>query len=177
HVLETHDFDRVASVAPNRVEQLAVFQLTLPGVPMIFCGQEIGEADKNLVHWDKANEDLLELYKKLCQLNCEEPVLRRGEFRAVDAPEGLCVYLRSLDGRHFLTALNWGDEEVEARLDLAAGEGIASNRVTVREPLVSPETRDVDLSAPLELGIPARGYRLLELQEGSQAAGKGGQSE
>jgi cyclomaltodextrinase len=76
--------------AVDRMKLAAFFQLTYPGMAMIYYGDEVGmkgETDPHcrypMVWEEKAqNGELLQLYKQLLALRKELPVLRRGGFAA-----------------------------------------------------------------------------------------------
>lgn len=164
HMLETHDFARIASVAPEYHARLAVLLFTLPGIPMIHAGQEIGETNKYLVHWDRADKAILEHYTRLCRLHRREPVFRMGRFIPVDAPAAACVFVRSLGSTHAVTALNWGDDEAAVSVDLQAAIGEDLPMLEASEPLADSDAGLVDPERPFNLSIPAGGFRLLLLK-------------
>jgi 1,4-alpha-glucan branching enzyme len=101
--LESHDEPRVIYVcrAAGQDENTARFKsglgaavlFTLPGEPMLYHGQEWGEAtertlERNLLHWDllqtEGGRGLFQHFQRLCRLRRDHPAVR-AEGYAVDA--------------------------------------------------------------------------------------------
>ncbi len=85
--LENHDEQRSMAVfgAPA-IEAYARFIFTLPGVPLIYAGQEIGEMhrpslfEKEPIQWEKGDRRLREMYHQLIQFRKANVALTDGEF-------------------------------------------------------------------------------------------------
>lgn len=124
--LDTHDTARAATVmVPGGQEVAAVLAFTLPGMPLVFAGDEFGlqgvdgEDSRTPMPWDDPGRivaDLRGLYAALGALR-REPALRCGALRWLWAEGDLMVFARELPGRTVLVAAARG----AAAVDLPAG--------------------------------------------------------
>ncbi len=85
--LENHDEQRSMQVfGPTAIEAYATFLFTLPGIPLIYAGQEIGEIhrpslfEKEPIPWDKGDDRLREMYRDLIHMRKSNPVFTQGTF-------------------------------------------------------------------------------------------------
>src|SRR5680860_600686 len=69
----------------------------------------------NVTRQSKDPDSILSLYRRLIRLRREEPVLSSGDLLLLEGPEGLLVYVRSLEHQRLLVLLNFTSEEVEFR--------------------------------------------------------------
>jgi alpha-glucosidase len=104
-LLGSHDTARIESVVGDagRVDVAAALLLTLPGVPMIFAGDEIGLAGRNgegarrTMPWhrpDSWNRGRLATYRRLIELRRDTPALRHGGLRWAHADADSVAFLR-----------------------------------------------------------------------------------
>jgi alpha-glucosidase len=104
-LLGSHDTARIASVVGDseRVTVAAGLLLTLPGVPMIFAGDEIGlaggnaEGGRRTMPWhrpDRWNQSRLATYRRLIGLRRDLPALRHGGLRWAHADADSVAFLR-----------------------------------------------------------------------------------
>ncbi len=112
-ILDSHDSPRFRTIAGSRDRQLVGvgLQMTTPGVPMIFAGDEIGldgswgEDARRTMPWDRRDTwdtALLEDYRRLVALRRSEPALMAGGMRYVFVDEDVIVYLRETRADHLL---------------------------------------------------------------------------
>lgn len=109
NVLDSHDLPRFVSMVGNDYDALhlaALFQMTYPGAPCIYYGDEIGmkngptQADEHsraALPWDHSDSwdrPTLELYKRLIAIRKFHPALRAGEFIPLYADGGVYAYAR-----------------------------------------------------------------------------------
>ncbi len=91
HQLGTHDTSRALTRAGgdvDRVREATFLQFTVPGVPVVYYGDEIGTLggadpdNRRTFDWDRGNweMDLLRLTARLAQLRRQSPALREGSF-------------------------------------------------------------------------------------------------
>jgi glycosidase len=101
NVLDTHDVSRFLSMCGERLENYklaVVFQMTFPGMPSVFYGDELGitgilEKDyRKKMPWGNEGE-LLSFYKTLVHLRFEHSALRRGDYRTLCAQKGSRLYV------------------------------------------------------------------------------------
>ncbi|WP_435099968.1 alpha-amylase family glycosyl hydrolase [Halorubrum sp. N11] len=138
--IENHDEDRyVETPGRHGVEAAATASFTLPGAPMIYAGQEIGEHwTRGKIHWKDADEDLLAFHQQLGRVRSEFDALGyRADFDEVQVEstsENVVAYARESDGERVVVVLNFGHEPEEVGLpgeriettDRLSGESVAA---------------------------------------------------
>lgn len=106
----------------QRLTLAAMLLYTFPGSPTLYYGDEAGMEgfedpfNRGTYPWDRPDETLLALYRRLGQLRMARLSLQAGELEYLRAEGGLLVYRRCLDGEETLVALNAGTEEVSLTL-------------------------------------------------------------
>lgn len=104
-LLDSHDTARFRTVAGSRERQLVGvgLQMTTPGVPMIFAGDELGlegewgEDARRTIPWDRPESwdaGVLEEYRRLVALRRSHEALARGGIRYAHIGEDAIAYLR-----------------------------------------------------------------------------------
>jgi cyclomaltodextrinase / maltogenic alpha-amylase / neopullulanase len=124
NMLSSHDADRLATRCNNdmfRIGQCVLFQMTYPGVPCIYYGDEIGiegghdPDNRRAFEWDTHRWDggLHEFYKQLIRLYHEHVALQRGGYRTalIHDDQRLFGYLREYDSEKALVLFNSSDAE------------------------------------------------------------------
>jgi alpha-glucosidase len=129
-LLDSHDTARFRTIAGSRERQVVGvgLQMTTPGVPMIFAGDEIGlegewgEDARRTMPWSRRETwdlALLETYRALVALRRSSRVLARGGIRYAHVSADAIAYLREAPGEVVL-CLAARDEHEPVRLPLAA---------------------------------------------------------
>ena len=129
-LLDSHDTARFRTVAGSRARQLVGvgLQMTTPGVPMVFAGDELGlegewgEDARRTMPWDRPetwDRPLLDEYRRLLRLRRESDALARGGLRYAHVGEDAIAYLRESRGERLL-CLAARAGHVPVRLPLAA---------------------------------------------------------
>lgn len=126
NLIDSHDTDRFLSQAGGNREILklaAALQLLLPGMPMIYYGDEVGMTGKKgsgcrrgmLWEKERQDEELFRLYQKLLCIRRKHPVIGTGEaIWAQNREEALLCWQFEAEGQESLTVLmNTGDRQVE----------------------------------------------------------------
>ena len=137
-ILDSHDTARFRTIAGSRERQLVGvgLQLTTPGVPMVFAGDEIGlegewgEDARRTMPWSRPetwDTELLDSYRRLVALRRQSRALARGGIRYAHVSAETIVYLREAEGETVL-CLAARDRHEPVRLPLAAlgGAGLAT---------------------------------------------------
>lgn len=118
----------------NAAETFAVLSYTIPGMPLIYSGQESGNNkrleffEKDPIEWN--NHPFEELYKSLNKLRKDNPALwsgiKGGDFQIVPNtnPEEVFTFLRTLGDNILFMVFNLSDKSIETELksDLADGD-------------------------------------------------------
>lgn len=131
--LDSHDTARFLFACGNDIRRfrLAVaLQMTLPGCPAVYYGDEIGLSGNNdplcrmCMEWDekKQNRELLTWYCQLIALRKKSPSLYEGDYAAVWCDDARNVYgfRRQTEGESSLIFVNAGD--TECTVTLPAGQ-------------------------------------------------------
>ena len=130
NLLDSHDVSRFFSLCNGNERQYRlalIFQMTFPGMPSIFYGDELGlegiqEADyRQPMPWNKVkaykeneSDSLYVFMQNLIYLRRSENVLRRGEFRTVYTQKngGLYIYERYSTQERIRVIINRNKESV-----------------------------------------------------------------
>ncbi|MFS0700392.1 glycoside hydrolase family 13 protein [Cellulomonas sp. 179-A 4D5 NHS] len=120
--------------AKQRLRLAVLFQMTFPGAPTVFYGDEVGVTggedpfNRATYPWaDQGGEpdtELLDDVTRLIALRNEHDVLRRGSLGApLHLDEHLVVLLREHEGARAVTAYNNDTEAHEVTVEIPAGDG------------------------------------------------------
>jgi alpha-glucosidase len=112
-ILDSHDSPRFRTLAGSRERQLVGLglQMTTPGVPMLFAGDELGlegewgEDARRTMPWsrrDSWDTALLEDYRRLIALRRSSEALARGGLRYAYVDDDVIAYLRETPGERLL---------------------------------------------------------------------------
>jgi alpha-glucosidase len=129
-LVDSHDSARFASVAGSRERQLVGvgMQMTLPGVPMVFAGDEVGlegawgEDARRTMPWGRPetwDSTLLERYRELIALRRGSAALARGGLRYAAVTDEAVAWLRETAEERLLCLAARSPHE-SIRLPLAA---------------------------------------------------------
>jgi glycosidase len=122
NLIDSHDTARFLTIArgdESALKLAILFQMTFPGAPCIYYGDEIGMVGGATVEdarrgfpWDTArwNNELLEYVKKCVALRRAHPVLRRGSYATLRAENDVYIFARCLDEDVAVVALNTSTE-------------------------------------------------------------------
>lgn len=123
NLLDSHDMPRFVAMSGgdlNALKLSVLFQMTYPGAPCVYYGDEIGmrggqanypEASRESFPWDTSKWDLelLDYYKQVIYLRHAHPALRTGEYLHLLADDDLYVFLRLLEDDALIVVLNASD--------------------------------------------------------------------
>lgn len=120
NMLGNHDTERVLTMLNNNVNLLkeaVVIQMTLPGVPLIYYGDEAGltggkdPSNRKSYPWGKENNDILAFYRKISAIRVSEEALRNGEIEFLEFNNGILAYERTLNKDKIIIAVNIMEKE------------------------------------------------------------------
>jgi len=105
NLIDSHDTARILNIVGGnkaRVRLAVALLMTVPGVPSIYYGDEIGMEgagdpdNRRCMSWDEAtwDHDLRDTFKRFIQLRRTAPALRHGGFQMLYAQDDLLVYQR-----------------------------------------------------------------------------------
>ena len=138
NLLDSHDMARFLTLANGDKSALrlaTIFQMTYPGAPSIYYGDEIGlpgghdPFNRAAFPWDQADwdMDLLHDFQKLIALRKARPALRRGTYDGLLADGDVHVHLRQLGDDSVVVALNAG--RATRRIDVPLSGKIADGAI------------------------------------------------
>jgi glycosidase len=122
NLFSSHDTERFLHMAGGEARRLrlaTLFQLTVPGAPGIYYGDEIGMTGgfdpdcRRAFPWDRPetwDHETLEMVRALTRLRKEHPALRHGEWRPVWSEGYVFAFVREAPaGERVLVAINRGE--------------------------------------------------------------------
>jgi alpha-glucosidase len=129
-ILDSHDSPRFRTLAGSRERQLVGIglQMTSPGVPTIFAGDELGlegewgEDGRRTMPWDRPDawdDDLHAAYRRLVSLRRSHEPLARGGFRFAYVDDDVIAYLRETHDERLLCLASRA-EHAPVRIPLTA---------------------------------------------------------
>jgi alpha-glucosidase len=165
-MLSSHDYRRVLTILKNDIDRYLlalILQFTLPGIPMIYYGEEIGmegESDplnRAPMRWDEShwNQDVLRLYQRLIKLRKEHDELCRGEFMDLSQwlNNGAAAYFRYLpeDPKQCsLVVVNPTEEKKSFRLFIPYSYFLSN--VMMEDLFTGQTTQNIDSYLDIEVG-------------------------
>jgi glycosidase len=187
-LLDSHDTERVLwsltpgetgadktapanlAVGKARLRLAALLQLTLPGAPVIYYGDEVGltgATDPNnraTYPTDGGDVQLAAWYRELATARDATPALRNGDLRFLltDAASRAVVFARTIDGALAIMAVNPGSAGVELDVPLAQpidGGTPIRDGIRFRDLLGGPDVTSAD--GHLVVVVPPVGGALL----------------
>jgi cyclomaltodextrinase len=164
HFLDNNDTGArfITQYGPELVIPATALLLTIPGIPALFTGEEVGAEYEPYdegppVAWDDPH-GFLPIFQKLTALRSERAALRSKEWTFVDpGSDSVLAYLRTQGGsaNDVLVLLNFSDAPVEAHVALADVRGLT-------DPVDLYEDGAVSVGeTALTTTLPAFGVRIL----------------
>lgn len=148
NILDTHDTERIltaladantvyekSDVAERRMsaedraaaremlKAAVLLQFTLPGVPCIYYGDEIGMEgyrdpfNRRCFDWERSDEEIDSWYRKMIRIRSDIPIFRKGVYRELYSDRRCIVFERRDNGRAVVVAVNRGDREYILKFD------------------------------------------------------------
>jgi cyclomaltodextrinase / maltogenic alpha-amylase / neopullulanase len=172
HDKNAWDAPAVTKFGLDGLELTAVLINTIPGVPLIYNGEEVAN-DRKLSLFEKVNIDWTRpaemgaLYQKLFRLRREHKALSRGEMIRVKSSdaENLYAFFRLAGSDRMLVVLNFSAAPCFSRLDLALSRIVPRvNSVTFTEVFTGEVIRMSPAeSEPMDLDLAPREFRVFTL--------------
>ncbi|WP_297430156.1 glycoside hydrolase family 13 protein [Clostridium sp.] len=120
NVVGTNDTERILTVLDGNIELLKVLttiQFTLPGVPLIYYGDEAGliggrEPDNRRSYpWGKENKQLVDFYQKLINIRNNEDSLKKGDLIIYETDLDALAFERNYENEKILVIVNVSNEQ------------------------------------------------------------------
>ncbi len=137
NLLSSHDTPRFLHEAggdPARLRAATLLQMTLPGAPGVYYGDEVGmtggeePASRGAFPWhdpEALDTKTLAATRALANLRRAHPALRRGDWRMTASSADAVAYTRTLGDERIGVVVNRGDRDAD--LKLAEGEVLWSD--------------------------------------------------
>ena len=120
NVIGTNDTERILTVVDGSIELLkllVVIQFTLPGVPLIYYGDETGlkggkEPDNRKSYpWGKEDKDLINFYYKIVSIRNSENGLKKGDLNIHETDSDIFAFERNYENEKIIVLINVSNEQ------------------------------------------------------------------
>lgn len=136
NLLGNHDTERILTALNENIKKLKLaicIQMTLPGVPLIYYGDEAGllgrkdPENRKAYPWGRENKEILEHYSFFGNFRKNEEVLKKGEFYIYEnTPDEILAFKRFYENKEMIIIIN--RDNYNKRVTLNTKEGIYKNR-------------------------------------------------
>ena len=166
NALDTHDTPRFATRALPGVIPVAVgLSMTLPGIPVVFAGDEFGltgvdgEHSRTPIPWGEldAAADTIDLYAALIGLRRSHPALNGGGMRWLHVGDDVLAFVRESADESILIVAARSDVDILLEPDAVAGVTDAVPLFGEGELLASEDGIRVQAQGPVFLAWSLRG--------------------
>ncbi len=153
------DIQVIDTTAYKKLEAFMAFNLTVPGIPVIYYGDEIGMTGGNdpdnrrMMRFDNLNLNeakTLSTIKKLAQFRRKNLALMYGDMDMLEVTDSTMVYARTYFGKTTYVALNKSNAEVVLNINTNTAElrDLEENKIKTSNTLTAVK-------------IPAYGFKIL----------------
>lgn len=110
-------------VNPAVMREAVVIQMTWPGAPTIYYGDEAGVCgftdpdNRRTYPWGRENKELLQFHREMIRIHKENPVFRTGSVKFLNGEDNLLCYGRFNRQQSFVVLVN--NDEVSRKIDLS----------------------------------------------------------
>ncbi len=127
NLISGHDVSRIFTVMEKKFEDsqmaikalklIIIFQMTFPGVPCIYYGDEAGvrgntDPDNRRTYpWGNENEEIMNFYKKIIKLRNEDDIFIVGDFHSLFIEDDIYAFTRSNNNKTVLVAMNKSSQQ------------------------------------------------------------------
>lgn len=163
NMLGSHDTKRVLTILNGNVNLLklaVIIQMTLPGVPLIYYGDEVGllgeedPSNRKTYPWGKENKEILNFYMVIVKIRITEEALKKGEIKFLSLPNEILGYERIYGNEKIIVLVNTIDMEENIILN-----EVNNNIIN----LVNNEEIYKVRDGKLKLNLKAHEYKILKL--------------
>lgn len=166
--IEDHDTARVSGLFPEAHRAMFVLIASMPGVPVVHAGQEIGSTvhpdasgnTKVVVDWNAADHKLEAFYKSVIRVRAANRALNSGDFVDVwKSGDKALAFTRAAGDNRVLIALNFGAKTAAFKVSIPADAP-----VTLRDELTGlAKTYTPSGLEALALDLDPYGYRIFSI--------------
>ncbi|MGL4773366.1 MAG: glycoside hydrolase family 13 protein [Clostridium sp.] len=136
NLLGNHDTERIYTVLGEDVDKLtlAVFlQMILPGVPLIYYGDEVGllggkdPSNRKSFPWGDENKEVMNTYKKFISIRNEEVALKSGDFKIIGTSNEILIIERQSKGEIITAVINFSNQDQDSFIPCSMCNGVYSD--------------------------------------------------
>lgn len=115
NLIGTSDTERILTVLDGNIRCLkiiVVLQFTIPGVPLIYYGDETGVTggkdpdNRKSYPWENEDVDLIGFYKRIAQIRNGQDALKKGDFNIFDTEEDIFAFERVYENERIVVVVN-----------------------------------------------------------------------
>lgn len=131
NLLGSHDTERILTILSENKEliNLAIaIQMTMPGVPLIYYGDEVGLTggkdpyNRKTYPWSNPNNEILSIYKCFIEIRNREEALKKGTLAFISNDKNLLIYNRVYGDEGITIIINPNDMNIDYKLDFIKDE-------------------------------------------------------
>lgn len=128
NLLDSHDTERFLTTCHgdlNKLKLAVVFQMTFPGMPFVYYGDEIGMTGgtdpdcRRPMIWDSIDNEILRFYKRIIEIRRSSIALKYGTFKHIHTISEVYSFVRDYEDETIIVLINNSDEEYNLSFDLA----------------------------------------------------------
>jgi alpha-glucosidase len=173
NLIDSHDTERILDVVggdKTRVRLAVALLMTVPGVPCIYYGDEIGMEgagdpdNRRCMSWDEStwDHDLQDYFKRLIHLRRTALALRHGGFQMLYAQDDLLVYQRQSAEQRIIVVAYRGTDALAQTVIPIHHAGVSDE--TIFTDFLTGKTYTVANGCIPLVDLPAGGALVLEAQ-------------
>lgn len=115
NLIGTSDTERILTVLDGNIRCLKIIvalQFTIPGVPLIYYGDETGVTggkdpdNRKSYPWENEDVDLIGFYKGIAQIRNGQDALKKGDFNIFDTEEDIFAFERVYENERIVVVVN-----------------------------------------------------------------------
>ena len=120
NVVGTNDTERILTILDENIELLkliVVIQFTLPGVPLIYYGDETGlkggkEPDNRKSYpWGNENTEIIDFYQMMANIRNSKNSLKKGELNIYKTDSSVFAFERIYENEKIIVLVNVSNEQ------------------------------------------------------------------
>lgn len=148
-----------SSEAKEKQRMVALIQMTYPGAPTIYYGDEVGVVgaddpdNRRTMDWSGKNKDLFDWYAKLISIRSTYTALRTGSITELSTDSSaIMAYARTDSKNQLIVATNNSSKAISVNLDVSA---IKTNKIKnlLTDETIEKSNGTVTVSVPANSGI------------------------
>ena len=166
------DAPDVEKFGSNGAKLAAVLVNTIPGIPLLYNGQEVGNKrklglfEKISIDWKGGNE-FRTLYARLFELRRDEPAFYASDMIRIPTTNSKRVFAfaRVSGPNKFIVICNFDTSAFSGSIDLSSPKLRINNQITFTDVFSSHATRRLHPLNSTPIDVPAVGFRIIQIEQ------------